>query len=170
MEIMHTAFLSIGSNLGDRLANLQFAVNELSNSGVKVLAASSVYETEPVGFDSEDWFLNACLKVETDKLPEELLLILNEIELKSGRAPKNSEGYESRPLDLDIIFYDQQRMDTPSLKIPHPRFRERLFVLLPLNDLDTEMIDPVSSMTVGQLLSNCQQEGILRKFNLTLLI
>lgn len=170
MEITHLAYLSIGSNLGNRLENLQYAINEITKAAGKVTAVSSVYETEPIGFESCDWFLNACLSLETSKTPFELLAILNDIERESGRKPKKSDTYESRTLDIDIIFFDQQIIESHTLHIPHSRFRERLFVLLPLNDLDKDFIDPFTSLTIEKLLLMCRQEGVLRKLNLSLLI
>lgn len=161
-------YLSIGSNLGDRFKNLQFSISELSKKAGKVISVSNVYETDPVGFQSENLFLNACLKLETSKPATEILQICNQIESLAGRIRTNSHEYESRLLDIDIIFFGNEIINSKDLKVPHPHFRKRQFVLMPLNDLDKDFIDPVSALTLGQLLLSSSSTGNLRKIDLSL--
>lgn len=170
MEITHTVYLSIGSNQGDRFYFLQRALKELAARAGKILSVSPIYETMPLGFESNDLFLNACLKLSTLKSPSELYKIINIIEELYGRVRTDLNQYTSRQLDIDIIFYNKQIINTENLQIPHPRFHERLFVLKPLNDLDKGLVDPRSKSSIEQLLMECADESDLNKIKLTLSI
>lgn len=132
---MTRAVLALGSNLGDRLRNLRAAVARLPEEGVAVIARSGVWETPPVPADQPP-YLNAALIVETELPPLELLAALKRIESAMGRRPERRWG--PRPLDLDILFYGEERVDLPSLQVPHPRILERAFVLAPLSDVFPE--------------------------------
>jgi 2-amino-4-hydroxy-6-hydroxymethyldihydropteridine diphosphokinase len=135
---MAVGYLGLGSNVGDRRANLQAAVEELWTHGVSVLASSSVYETEPVGeVLDQPAFLNVCLRIETDLEPEALLDACKAIERAQGRVLAGEEGYVRhgpRPVDVDILLLDSS-YSSPRLQVPHPALRERRFVLVPLHEL-----------------------------------
>jgi len=126
---MVTAYLSLGSNLGDRHYNLDRALDYLSQK-LRLEKVSSIYDTEPVGNTKQPRFLNLVCQVSTGLEPMALLTIAKGIESKLGRLPHTSG--EPRPIDIDILFYDDQVIETPKLVIPHPRLTERAFVLIPL--------------------------------------
>lgn len=129
-----TAFLGLGSNVGDRLANLRGAVELLADTpGVRVVRSSRVYETDPFGGSPQPDFLNAVLEVETDLAPRALLERCLEVEVELGRV--RDERWGPRTLDVDVLTYGEERVDEPGLTIPHPRMHERAFVLVPLTEL-----------------------------------
>ena len=137
---MTRAFLALGSNLGDRLAHLQAAVEFLAGAdGVHVLAVSPVYETDPVGGPAQDDFLNAVIAIECDLAPRALLGVCQEAETAAERV--RVERWGPRTLDVDIVLIDGVQMHDPELTIPHPRLYERHFVLAPLHDLDASLVD-----------------------------
>ena len=152
-----TVFLALGSNLGDRLANLRAAVDALAPE-VRVLAESRVYETPPWGYADQPAFLNMAVQAETDLAPEALLRRLKQIEVEVGRQP--SFRYGPRQIDLDILFYDDLVLESDALTVPHPRLHERAFVLVPLMDLAPEWMHPVLGKTVASLLAGQDQSGI----------
>ncbi len=134
------AYLALGSNLGDRLAHLQLAVDALAGSpGVRVLAISRVYETAPVGGPPQDAYLNAVVAIETDLTPHELLHRCQQIEQLAAR--ERTERWGPRTLDVDVLLFDGTRLDTDDLTIPHPRMWERGFVLAPLRDVAPDLVD-----------------------------
>jgi len=148
---MATVYLGLGSNLGDRKQNLSQALKLLSKQ-VVVEQVSSVYETEPVGYKSQPLFLNAVCRVSTELNPKQLLRLAKKIEAKLGRKP----GFPNapRPIDIDILFYGDEVFGSKELTVPHPRLAERAFVLVPLAEIAPNLIHPVSSKTVKDLLSN----------------
>lgn len=124
-----------------------------------LVQVSSLYETEPWGFVSEQNFLNQVVVVETDRTPRELMDILQEIEKELGRHREGSDshgGYSSRPIDIDILFYDRQIIDTPALKVPHPQLHKRRFTLEPLHEVAPDLLHPVLKKTTARLLDECQ--------------
>ena len=134
------AYLALGSNLGDRLAHLQLAVDALADTpGVQVHALSRVYETAPVGGPPQDTYLNAVVAIETDLDPHELLRRCQEIEQLAAR--ERSERWGPRTLDVDVLLIDGTRLDTEDLTVPHPRMWERGFVLAPLRDVAPDLVD-----------------------------
>jgi 2-amino-4-hydroxy-6-hydroxymethyldihydropteridine diphosphokinase len=134
------AYLALGSNLGDRLAQLQLGVDALTRvPGVDVLAVSRVYETAPVGGPTQDPYLNAVVAIETDLAPHELLVQCQHIEELARR--ERAERWGPRTLDVDILLVDDIRVDTEALTIPHPRMWERGFVLAPLRDIAPDLVD-----------------------------
>ena len=148
--------MSIGSNRGDKRKNLDEAVNRLAgHERIKVLSISSFYMTEPQNFKDQDWFLNAALKIKTELGPEDLLVVLKELEKsldKDGKAFR----FGPRTIDLDIIYYDSLVLKTGVLEIPHPRMHERCFVLVPLCDIGPEEIHPVLKLSADELLKKIE--------------
>ena len=132
---MSSVYLSLGSNLGDKKSNLEKAVSLISKKVGKIVRASSFYQSAPCGFESENDFLNAVILIETSFSPTELLAKTQEIERKMGRKTKSTKTYSDRIIDIDILFYDDLVIDTPELKIPHPLWKERDFVLIPLAEI-----------------------------------
>jgi len=153
---MHTAYIGIGSNLGDRQKNCLEAVRLVGeNSKVKVVAVSSWRETSPLAEIQNPrskipMYVNGAIKIETDLGPEELLVFLQEAEQKLGRI-RTGRKWEARTMDLDILFYDDLLIDTPTLKMPHPELHKRMFVLEPLCDIEPEFVHPVLGMSIRQL-------------------
>jgi len=153
----HTAFIALGTNLGERLTNLRAAIAALSPQ-ITVLTESHVYETPPWGYEDQPAFLNMVVKAETDLEPESLLTYLKQIEAQLGR--EKSVRWGPRLIDLDILFYDNLVIDTPPLVIPHPRLHERAFVLVPLADVASEFVHPVLGEFVWELLLKADMSGI----------
>ncbi len=134
---MQTAYLALGSNLGNRLENLQFAVRELEGRGIQVTQKSKIYSSQSVGTGGEGDFLNAALRVTTDLTPLELLAVCQQIEIESGRdaAEFGEHRFGARTLDIDIVAFGNEKSDLKNLELPHPRALERNFVLRPLLDV-----------------------------------
>jgi 2-amino-4-hydroxy-6-hydroxymethyldihydropteridine diphosphokinase len=156
---MHTVYLALGTNLGNRLANLKAARAALTPQ-MNLKAQSQIYETPPWGFTEQDKFLNQVLKVETYLGPEALLKHLKRLEVALGRVPSFENG--PRLIDIDILLFDDLVMDTPELTIPHPRLHERAFVLVPLNDIAPDLVHPEFRKTVQELLSAVNQADIVK--------
>lgn len=156
---MTIAYIGVGSNIGDRIGYVQQAHCLLNDTeGISVLESSSLYETEPVGYKDQKWFINAVLKTETSLSPEELLNQCFRIENQLGRVrysdlPKNGP----RTIDLDILFYDNKVINTEIIKIPHPRMHQRACVLVPLLELDEEFFHPVFNKTISELHENLDE-------------
>ncbi len=171
---MERVYISAGSNLGDRKKLLQSALDEIGRQAGKVVAVSSMYETEPVGFSSENMFLNQVFAVDTQMFPGELLKTLLHIEKELGRVRSaatpeyDSSGnrvYRSRPIDLDILMYGSETLHTGDLEIPHPRMCERAFVMLPLKEIAPDLIVPGSGSTVSQIVESELKEDDLKSVN-----
>ena len=140
---MHQVYLSLGTNLGDKEANLKMAVNEITKRVGKVTSLSAFYTTEPWGFTSEHAFLNAVCCVYTTHSPMKVLRITQDIERLLGRLKKSINGaYSDRMIDIDILLYDDLQMETPELTIPHPLMWERDFVMIPLKEIAPDIIHP----------------------------
>jgi 2-amino-4-hydroxy-6-hydroxymethyldihydropteridine diphosphokinase len=154
MTEISVVYLSGGSNLGDRKANLKSATDALRKAGIVVRRVSSVYETEPVGFLSQPWFLNIAVAIETRLSPSELLTCCQDIEKLHGRV--RSFPGAPRVLDLDILLYEDLIIDSPSLQIPHPRMTERRFVLEPLAQIAPDAVHPGLKKTILSLLASCR--------------
>jgi 2-amino-4-hydroxy-6-hydroxymethyldihydropteridine diphosphokinase len=143
-------YLSLGSNLGDRAANLEAAIQKLAHLG-NVVARSSVYETEPVELERQPWFLNCAVAIETELMPKQLLSRVLGIEQKMGRRRTEPKG--PRTIDIDILLFGSSVIDTRSLTIPHPAMHQRRFVLEPLAEIAPEIRHPVFKKTVREMLA-----------------
>lgn len=133
---MHTVYLSLGSNLGDREATMRRAIGLLNERAGSVDRQSSFIETEPWGFESTNKFLNMCVRLLTTLSPEQLLMATKQIERELGRTQKSVNGkYHDRPIDIDILMYDDLQLSTPDLTLPHPHMQEREFVMKPLREI-----------------------------------
>jgi 2-amino-4-hydroxy-6-hydroxymethyldihydropteridine diphosphokinase len=147
---MKTVYLALGSNIGDRETNLRAAIERLSAADIPVLRESPVYETEPVGYTEQRWFLNMVVEAETGLFPMQLLTRTGKIERALGRVRGMANG--PRTIDIDILLYGKAVVRAPRLEIPHPRMHERRFVLAPLADLAPDLRHPVTRKSVRQLL------------------
>ena len=147
---MITAYIALGGNEGDRLGYLERAMAEMSEY-LTVTALSPLYETQPVGFVKQGWFLNAVVAVETALSPQGLLALLQLVEQKLGKATPFPNG--PRTIDLDILLYGGEIVNQVNLIVPHPRLHKREFVMRPLADLEGNVIIPTQGKTVCQLLS-----------------
>jgi 2-amino-4-hydroxy-6-hydroxymethyldihydropteridine diphosphokinase len=156
------AYLSLGSNVGDRERNLQEAIRRASALG-RVVAASSVYETEPVEFTDQPWFLNCVLALQTAAEPAQLLRECLRIEHEMGRQRVLKKG--PRSIDIDILLFGDAVVNTPELTIPHPEMTRRRFVLQPLAEIAPELLHPVSQKTVMQILAELPAGQRVQKFH-----
>ena len=153
----HTVYLALGSNVGNRAANLKAAIAALPPQ-MEVKVKSRVYETPPWGYTNQEKFLNQVVKAWTYLEPEPLLKHLKRLEVALGRVP--TFQYGPRLIDIDILLYDDLVFDSADLKIPHPQMHERGFVLLPLMDIAPDLVHPVKKQTIRQLIAFCDVSGI----------
>jgi 2-amino-4-hydroxy-6-hydroxymethyldihydropteridine diphosphokinase len=153
----HIVYLSLGTNLGNRAANLKRAIASLPPQ-MTVKSKSKVYETPPWGYTDQEKFLNQVVKVTTYLEPEKLLKHIKRMEVAMGR--KTSFRYGPRLIDIDILFYDDEILETPSLTIPHPNLHERGFVLLPMMDIAPDLVHPVKKKSIRELVGFCEMGGI----------
>ncbi len=158
---MTTIYLSLGSNIGDRAANIARAIAALSPRGVRVTRQSSLYETEPVDFHEQDWFLNCVVEAETDLAPGELMDALLDVERSLGRVRGVPKG--PRLIDMDILLFGSSIVRAPGLEIPHPRMAERRFVLVPFNEIAPGACHPLLKKTIGELLDVTNDRSEVRK-------
>jgi len=155
---LNSSFLLLGSNLGDRIRYLGEAIRMVKEMGNSVVAGSSVYETEPWGFISGDYFLNMVVELRTGMSPEGILNMIKIIETALGRC-RSAEKYRSRTIDLDILFYNDMIIAIPGLIIPHPLIAERRFVLVPMNEIAPGFNHPVLNKSVSLLLEECKDRS-----------
>ena len=157
-----TTYLSLGSNIPDRAANLSRAVERIAESVGTVTKQSPIYETQSWGYSDED-YLNQSIEVETALAPLQLLAATAAIETALGRV-RSGNGYEARTIDIDILFYDNEIIDSPHLTVPHPKIALRRFVLQPTADIAPDYLHPTLHKTISQLLDECPDTGKVRKF------
>jgi 2-amino-4-hydroxy-6-hydroxymethyldihydropteridine diphosphokinase len=153
-------YLSLGSNVGDRAANLEAAIARLSSLG-KVVAVSSFYETEPVGFAAQPWFLNCAVKLDTEKTPRQLLAGILELEQEMGRRRVQKNG--PRTIDIDILLFGSSIIRTKGLIIPHPAMHERRFVLEPMAEIAPDVLHPVFKRSIRELRDALSTGQVVRK-------
>ena len=148
-QVRHIAYIGIGSNVGNKLLQCQEALSEiLKIDRHRLLAQSSFYKTQPLGYSAQDWFVNGVIKIETDLDARELLRSLKGIELRLGRQETFRWG--PRTIDLDLLFYDEEEFESEELQLPHPHLHKRQFVLVPLAEIDPHLMHPVLRKTIQE--------------------
>lgn len=157
---MKSAYLGLGSNVGERERMLQQALTMLADNQLRIVCVSPVYETEPVGVREQGWFLNAVAEVELDLFPMQLLARTQRVEREMGR--KRGKVHGPRAIDIDILLFGRFVIDTPQLVVPHPRMAERRFVLEPLADLEPELRHPITRRTVREMLGDVKEQVVRR--------
>lgn len=154
---MKLVYLGLGSNMGDREALLQSALDSLNAPELRLQRVSSLYETEPIGFLDQKWFLNLVAEFETGLFPRQLLRRMQKVELALGRRRAIRNG--PRTIDIDILLFGDVVMKTEELEIPHPRYRERRFTLAPLAELNPTLRDPVTRQTMAEMLAGLKGQS-----------
>src|SRR5437879_11656256 len=158
-----TAYLSLGSNVGSREQNVRSAIDGLPHGGVAITRVSSLYETEPVDLKEQPWFLNCVAEAETHFDAFMLLRALREIETKMGSKKLVAKG--PRLIDIDILLYGTETIDTPELQVPHPRMHLRRFVLVPLAEIAPGAVHPILKLTVAQMLGRTPDNSVVRRLD-----
>ncbi len=153
----HTVYLSLGSNLGDRAAHIERALARLGEEGVRVVKRSSFYQTEPVEFLTQGWFLNIAVEAETELMPRQLLRVIRQIERELGRKRIVRSG--PRTIDIDILLFGANIVRATELQIPHPRMTERRFVLVPMAEIAPALRHPVLRLTMAELLAGTKDRS-----------
>ena len=152
-------YFSLGSNIGDRQSNLINCIKLIEEKAGNINLVSSIYKNSAQGFDG-DYFYNLCLEITTSKNPQQLLSIILKIEQEMGRKSRDSKNYESRIIDIDIILFDDLVLAEKNLKIPHPKFHERNFVLLPLFEINKNWIHPKLKKHIKSLILSLSNKDI----------
>ena len=168
MKIVRTTYLSLGSNQGNKLENLQKAIDLIGEKVGAIHKVSSIYKTKSWGFDGDDFF-NCCVEASTNLNPETLLKTLLEIEESLGRVRTNSNEYSGRSIDLDILLFDDEIIFSPNLIVPHPRMLERKFVLVPLTEITPNYRHPIEKQTILMCLHNSDDSSAIEKIDATLI-
>jgi len=167
MKILRTTYLSLGSNLGNKLENLQNAIDLIDDKIGSVIKISSVYSSKSWGFKSDD-FLNICLEVSTSLNPEDLLNSIHKIEKKLGRIKSNKVAYSARTIDIDILLFENEIIFSQELIVPHKEMLKRKFVLIPLAEICPNLIHPIEKQTIKTCLKNCSDSSEVRITDLQL--
>jgi 2-amino-4-hydroxy-6-hydroxymethyldihydropteridine diphosphokinase len=153
----HIAYIGFGSNLGDKVAYCEKAIAEILDiDNHKLLAKSSFYKTQPVGYQTQDWFVNGVIKLESDLEPQDLLRALKGVESRLGRTETFLWG--PREIDLDLLLYEDRVIQMDQLQIPHPRLQERQFVLIPLAEIARDLVHPVLKKSIRKLLEEIKED------------
>lgn len=167
MDTRHKIYISLGSNKGDRLKNLQNAINLVFERIGKINIISKVYNSPAIGFEGDD-FLNCCIILETEIIPEKVMQELLAIETNLGRIRDKNSGYQSRIIDLDILFVDEEIIDVNLLQVPHPELHNRKFVLKPLLEIAPKLTHPTLHKNMADLLEACEDKSELEAINIWL--
>ncbi len=162
MKIVRTSYLSLGTNLGNRIENLQCAIDEINQLVGHVRKISSVYKTRSWGFEGED-FYNICLEVSSSLSPEKMIKTILEIEQKLGRLRNSDQVYHNRLIDIDILLFDDEIIFNNDLKVPHPEMLNRKFVLVPLAEIAPKLIHPIAKKTILICFQNSADKGVVEK-------
>jgi 2-amino-4-hydroxy-6-hydroxymethyldihydropteridine diphosphokinase len=157
-DMSNGIFLGLGSNIGDRISNLKDAIKLL---GLPMIAMSSIYETEPVDYSDQPWFLNQVLQCETSFHPLKLLAQCQKVENELGRTRVILKG--PRTIDIDLLFYNDEILNTPELTIPHPAISQRRFVLVPINEIAPDFVHPQLNLTIQELLERCPDHSEVKR-------
>jgi 2-amino-4-hydroxy-6-hydroxymethyldihydropteridine diphosphokinase len=158
---MKTAYVSLGSNVGDREQQIAAAIQALGARGIRIMRRSSIYSTEPVDVATQSWFLNCVLEIETDLMPRQLLRAFKEIENELGRRHTIRRG--PRVIDLDLLLYGTSVISTPELEVPHPRMTQRRFVLVPLAEIAPTLRHPVENRSMEELLGETEDRSVVHR-------
>jgi len=153
-------YIGLGSNLGDRLANIRKAIELMKEEGIEIVEESSIYETEPVGYKEQGWFLNSVVKAKTELSPVRLWKRLEKIERSMGR--KREIKWGPRIIDLDILFYGNRILNGKELKIPHSELHKRRFVLVPLEEIAPKLVHPVFKKTISELSKDLKDNSLVK--------
>lgn len=156
---IHTVYLALGSNLGDKKENIKKALEKINFRIGKIVSVSSLYQTTPEGFESDNDFINAACRVETKLSPLEVLENCQVIEREMGRKSKSINGnYSDRIIDIDLLMFDDEVLTYPHLVVPHPHMHQRMFVLAPLAEIAPDNIHPLLKRTINELKNNLNNE------------
>ena len=153
-------YIGLGSNIGDRLANIRKAIELMNKEGIEIIKGSSLYETEPVGYKAQGWFLNSVVKAKTELSPVRLWKRLEKIERSMGR--KREIKWGPRIIDLDILFYGNRILNGKELKIPHSELHKRRFVLVPLEEIAPKLVHPVFKKTISELSKDLKDNSLVK--------
>lgn len=160
---MHTVFLSLGGNHDNSIELSKAAISNLQKIAVDDVWCSSYYSSAPWGFEADQDFVNCVCKIKTKLKAVEVLTFIQGIEKDLGRI-RVGVGYTSRPIDIDILYYGDQKIETKNLHVPHPRMYDRNFVLVPFNEIWPFWVDPTSKKTISVLLKECKDLSVLAKY------
>ena len=161
---MNVTYLCLGGNIGDREKALNHAIQKISEQVGDIVAKSTIYETEAWGIESQQAYLNQCIKVKTDLKATELIDVLLDIEKELGRERTINRIYEPRTIDIDILFYNNDIINESKLLVPHPRLHLRKFVLIPLEEIASNYLHPLLNKTIFNLLSECEDPSDVKLF------
>ena len=161
---MSSIILILGSNLGNSLEMLEKAVDLITKRIGEIINSSPIYRSEPWGFESANWFYNQAIRCETSLSPEKALAVILDIETELGRTRNTQNTYESRSMDIDILYYDDQIITTETLQIPHKHIQDRRFVLMPLCDIAPDFVHPVLKKTSLELLYLCEDDHVVTPY------